>query len=52
MTVGVTTKFVIRVKQSTMIHAVFVRCKKIEDEFFIELTTEWILGLGYPEVTI
>ena len=30
----------------------FCSLQKNEDEFFIELTTEWILGLGYPEVTI
>ena len=35
-----------------MIHADCVRCKGIEDEFQIETTTKWILGLGYPEVTI
>ena len=29
-----------------------VRCKGIEDEFSIETTTKWILGLGYPEVII
>ena len=29
-----------------------VRCKGIEDEFPIETTTKWILGLGYPEVII
>ena len=29
-----------------------VRCKGIEDEFPIETTAKWILGLGYPEVTI
>ena len=35
-----------------MIHADCVRCKGIEDEFPIETTTKWILGLGYPEVII
>ena len=35
-----------------MIHADCVRCKGIEDEFPIETTTKWILGLGYPKVII
>ena len=35
-----------------MIHADCVRCKGIEDEFPIETTAKWILGLGYPEVII
>ena len=35
-----------------MIHADCVRCKGIEDEFPIETTTKWILGLGFPEVII
>ena len=35
-----------------MIHADSVRCKGIEEEFPIETTTKWILGLGFPEVTI
>ena len=35
-----------------MIHADCVRCKGIEDEFPIETTTKWILGLGYTEVII
>ena len=29
-----------------------VRCKGIEDEFPIETTAKWILGLGYLEVII
>ena len=44
--------FVIRDQRRKMIHADCVRCKGIEDEFPIETTTKWILGLGYPEVTI
>ena len=28
------------------------RSKRVDDEFPIETTTKWILGLGYPEVTI
>ena len=47
--VGATPILVIR---SKMIHADCVRCKGIEDEFPIETTTKWILGLGYPEVII
>ena len=35
-----------------MIHADCVRCKGIEDEFPIETTTKWILGLSYPGVII
>ena len=35
-----------------MIHADAVRGKEIDDEFPSETTTAWILGLGYPEVTI
>ena len=35
-----------------MIHADCVRCKGIEEEFPIETTTKWILGLGYPEIII
>ena len=35
-----------------MIHADCVRCNGVEDEFPIETTTKWILGLGYSEVTI
>ena len=35
-----------------MIHADCVRCKGIGDEFPIETTTKWILGLGCPEVII
>ena len=35
-----------------MIHADCVRCKGTEDEFTIETTTKWILGLGYPGVII
>ena len=50
--VGATPIFVIRDKRSKMIHADCVRCKGIEDEFPIETTTKWILGLGYLEVII
>ena len=50
--VGVTPILVIRDKRSKMIHADCVRCKGIEDEFHIETTTKWILGLGYLEVII
>ena len=42
----------IRDKRSKMIHADCVRCKGIDNEFPIETTTKWILGLGYPEVII
>ena len=47
--VGATPILVIRDKRSKMIHADCVRCKGIEDEFPIETTTKWILGLGCPE---
>ena len=50
--VGTTPILVIRDKRSNMIHADCVRCKGIEDEFPIETTAKWILGLGYPEVII
>ena len=50
--VGATPILVIRDKRSKMIHADCVLCKGIEDEFPIETTTKWILGLGYPEVII
>ena len=43
---------VIRDNRSKMIHADCVRCKGIEDEFPIETTAKWILGLGYLEVII
>ena len=49
---GATPILVIRDKRSNMIHADCVRCKGIEDEFPIETTAKWILGLGYPEVII
>ena len=42
----------IRDKRSKMIPADCVRCKGIEDQFPIETTAKWILGLGYPEVII
>ena len=35
-----------------MVHADAVRCKGIQDEFPIETSTKWTLGLGYPEVII
>ena len=50
--VGATPILVIRDKRSKMIHADCVRCRGIEDEFPIETTAKWILGLGYPEVII
>ena len=50
--VGATPTLVIRGKRSKMVHADAVRCKGIQDEFPIETTTKWILGLGYPEVII
>ena len=50
--VGATPILVIRDKRSKMIHADCARCRGIEDEFPIETTTKWILGLGYPEVII
>ena len=50
--VGPTPILVIRDKRSNMIRADCVRCKGIEDEFPIEKTGKWILGLGCPEVTI
>ena len=50
--VGATPILVIRDKRSKMIHADRVRCKGIEDEFPIETTTQWILGLGYAVVII
>ena len=50
--VGATPILVIRDTGSKMGHADAVRCKGIEDEFPIETTTKWILGLGYPEVII
>ena len=50
--VGATPILAIRVKRSNMIYADCVRCKGIEDQSPIETTTKWILGLGYPEVTI
>ena len=43
---GVTPILVIRDKRSKMPHADCVRCKGIEDEFPIETTAKWILGLG------
>ena len=46
--VGAIPILVIRDKRSKVIHADCVRCKGIEDEFPIETTTTWILGLGYP----
>ena len=50
--VGATPILVIRDKRSKMIHADCVSCKGIEDEFLIETTTKWILGLDFPEATI
>ena len=50
--VGATPILGIRDKRSKMIHADCVRCKGIEDEFPIETTTKWILGLGYPKVIV
>ena len=50
--VGATNVLVVRDKSSAMIHADAVRGKEIDDEFPSETTTAWILGLGYPEVTI
>ena len=50
--VGATPILVIRDTGSKMGHADAVRCRGIEDEFPIETTTKWILGLGYPEVII
>ena len=50
--VGATPILVIRDKRSNMIHADCVRCKGMEDEFPIETTTKWIMGLGYPVVII
>ena len=50
--VRATPILVIRDKRSKMIHADCVRCKGIEDEFPIETTAKWILGLGCPEVII
>ena len=50
--VGATPILVIRDKRSKMVHADCVRCKGIEDEFPIETTAKWILGLGHPEVII
>ena len=50
--VGATPILVIRDKRSKMIHADCARCKGIEEEFPIESTTKWILGLGCPEVII
>ena len=49
---GATPILVIRDKRSKMIHAECVRCKGIEDEFPIQTTTKWILGLGCPEVIV
>ena len=50
--VGATPILVIWDKRSKMIHADCVRCKGIQDEFPIETTIKWIMGLGYPEVVI
>ena len=49
---GATPILVNRDTRSKMIHADCVRFQRIEDEFPIEKTTKWILGLGYPEVII
>ena len=48
--VGATPILVIRDKRSKMIHADCVRCKGFEDEFPIETTTTWILGLGWATI--
>ena len=43
---------VIQDMRSKVIHADRVLCKGMQDEFPIETTTKWSLGLGFPEVII